>query len=94
MNIEDIPYLKKEADLSSGMGFDGKAAIHPDQIEAITNSFLPDKKDIEEAKEILKAFNSSKEAVIAHKGKMIDMPIVLSMEKRLRLVGIDPKNID
>ena len=94
MNIEDISYLKKEADLSSGMGFDGKAAIHPDQIEPITNSFLPDEKDIEEAKEILKAFNSSKEAVIAHKGKMIDMPIVLSMEKRLRLVGIDPKNID
>ena len=80
--------------MSSGLGFDGKAAIHPDQIESITKSFLPDAKDIEEAKEILKAFNSSKEAVIAHKGKMIDMPIVLSMEKRLKLVGIDPKNID
>jgi len=94
MNIEDISSLKREADLSSGMGFDGKAAIHPDQIESITKSFLPDTNDIEEAKEILKAFNSSKEAVIAYKGKMIDMPIVLSMEKRLKLVGIDPKNID
>ena len=94
MNIEDIPSLKREAGLSSSLGFDGKAAIHPDQIESITKSFLPDAKDIEEAKEILKAFNSSKEAVIAHKGKMIDMPIVLSMEKRLKLVGIDPKNID
>ena len=94
MNIEDLSSLKREADLSSGMGFDGKAAIHPDQIEPITKSFLPDEKGIQEAKEILKAFNSSKEAVIAYKGKMIDMPIVLSMEKRLKLVGIDPKNID
>jgi hypothetical protein len=39
-------------------------------------------------------FSSSSEAVITYKGKMIDMPIVLSMEKRLRLVGIDPTNID
>ena len=38
--------------------------------------------------------SSSSEAVIAYKGKMIDMPIVLSMEKRLRLVGIELKNID
>ena len=59
-----------------------------------TKSFLPNESDIQEAKEIIKLFNSSSEAVIAYKGKMIDMPIVLSMEKRLRLVGIDPKNID
>jgi hypothetical protein len=25
---------------------------------------------------------------------MIDNPVILSLEKRLRLVGIDPKNID
>ena len=45
-------------------------------------------------KEIIKAFNESSSAVMAFKGRMIDLPIVLSMEKRLRLVGIDPKNID
>ena len=94
MNIEDISNLENESVLSSGLGFDGKAAIHPNQIEAITKSFLPNESDIQEAKEIIKLFNSSSEAVIAYKGKMIDMPIVLSMEKRLRLVGIDPKNID
>ena len=31
---------------------------------------------------------------MAFNGRMIDQPIILSMEKRLRLVGIDPKNID
>ena len=88
MNIEDISSLEKESVLSNGLGFDGKAAIHPNQIETITKSFLPNESDIQEAKEIIKLFNSSSEAVIAYKGKMIDMPIVLSMEKRLRLVGI------
>ena len=94
MNIEDISSLKKESVLANGLGFDGKAAIHPNQIETITKSFLPNESDIQEAKEIIKLFSSSSEAVIAYKGKMIDMPIVLSMEKRLRLVGIELKNID
>jgi len=94
MDIEDLSSLENESTLSKRLGFDGKAAIHPNQIEPITKSFLPNEKDIEEAKGIIKAFNSSPEAVIAYEGKMIDMPIVLSMEKRLRLVGIDPKNID
>ena len=94
MNIEDISSLQKESVLSNGLGFDGKAAIHPNQIETITKSFLPNESDIQEAKEIIKLFSSSSEAVIAYKGKMIDMPIVISMEKRLKLVGIDPKNID
>ena len=94
MNIEDISSLENESVLSNGLGFDGKAAIHPNQIETITKSFLPNESDIQEAKEIIKLFNSSSEAVIAYKGKMIDMPIVLSMEKRLRLVGIELKNID
>ena len=94
MHIEDISSLQKESVLSNGLGFDGKAAIHPNQIETITKSFLPNESDIQEAKEIIKLFNSSSEAVIAYKGKMIDMPIVLSMEKRLRLVGIELKNID
>ena len=94
MNIEDMSSLENESVLSNGLGFDGKAAIHPNQIESIIKSFLPNEADIQEAKEIIKLFNSSSEAVIAFKGKMIDLPIVLSMEKRLRLVGIDPKNID
>ena len=50
--------------------------------------------EVKEAKNIIKAFNSSTAAVIAYEGKMIDQPIILSMEKRLRLVGIDPKTID
>ena len=94
MNIDDISSLENESSLSKGMGFDGKAAIHPDQIKPINHSFLPDEKDIQEAKEIIKAFNSSQEAVITYKGKMIDSPIILSMERRLRLVGVDPENID
>lgn len=94
MSIEDLDALAKESKKSKAMGFNGKAAIHPSQLEVIRSSFIPNAQEIEEAKEIIKAFNNSSSAVIAFKGKMIDKPVILSMEKRLRLVGIDPKNID
>jgi citrate lyase beta subunit len=94
MSIEDLDALAKESKKSKAMGFNGKAAIHPSQLEVIRSSFIPNAQEIEEAKEIIKAFDNSSSAVIAFKGKMIDKPVILSMEKRLRLVGIDPKNID
>ena len=60
----------------------------------MTEIYKEHEDEIEEAKEIIKAFNDASSAVIAYKGKMIDLPVILSMEKRLKLVGIDPKNID
>ena len=90
MSISSIDELKQESMLASKMGFNGKAAIHPSQIESILEAFLPTKKEIEEAKEILEAFNASPEGAVALQGKMIDLPVVKSMERRLRLAGIDP----
>ena len=72
MDINDLESLEKESKKSKSLGFDGKAAIHPNQLEVIQKSFLPTDEEV----------------------KMIDQPIILSMEKRLRLVGIDPKTID
>ena len=84
----------EESKKAKALGFNGKAAIHPNQLDVIKSSFLPNEREIYEAKEIIKAFKKSSSAVMAFNGRMIDQPIILSMEKRLRLVGIDPKNID
>ena len=94
MNIDNLDALQEERKRSKAMGFNGKAAIHPSQLPVIKNSFIPNEDEIAEAIEIIKAFNDASSAVIAYKGKMIDLPVILSMEKRLKLVGIDPKNID
>lgn len=90
MSISSLDELKQESKLSSKMGFNGKAAIHPSQIEPILEAFLPTENEIEEAKEILIAFVNASKGAVAFKGKMIDLPVVKSMETRLRLAGIDP----
>jgi len=94
MDIVNLDMLQEESKKAKALGFNGKAAIHPSQIDVIKGSFLPNEQEINEAREIIKAFRESSSAVIAFNGRMIDQPIILSMEKRLRLVGIDPKNID
>ena len=94
MDIDNLQSLEVESKKSKALGFNGKAAIHPNQIDIIKRSFLPTDQEITEAKEIIKAFNYSPSAVISFNGKLIDNPVILSLEKRLRLVGIDPKNID
>ena len=94
MDIDNLDKLQEESKKAKALGFNGKAAIHPNQLDVIKSSFLPDEREIYEAKEIIKAFKKSSSAVMAFNGRMIDQPIILSMEKRLRLVGIDPKNID
>jgi len=90
MNISSLDELEEESLLSSKMGFNGKAAIHPVQIDPILKAFLPTQEEVDEAKEILAAFANADEGALAFKGKMIDLPVVKSMEKRLRLAGIDP----
>ena len=51
---------------------------------------MPTNKEIEEAKEVLKAFSAASDGAVALNGKMIDLPVVKSMERRLRLAGVDP----
>lgn len=71
------------------LGMNGKACIHPIQIDEINQCFTPSKKDIEYAKRILEA---EKEAMSQGKGafsvdgKMIDKPIIMRARKLLEKV--------
>ena len=90
MDIASPERLKQESHLSSKLGFNGKAVIHPTQIDHVLDAFLPSAEEIEEAKDILIAFSGSSEGALMVNGKMVDLPVVKSMEKRLLLAGMNP----
>ncbi|OLY84879.1 Citrate lyase subunit beta-like protein, mitochondrial [Smittium mucronatum] len=77
------------------MGFTGKQAIHPSQIETIHEMFCPSSESVDKAVRIIKGFEeNASDGVGAFEldGKMIDMPVVKWAEKVLakaRLSGID-----
>ena len=89
MDTLDTKGLESESKLSKSIGFNGKATINPSQINVVKKYFLPTDDEIEEAKEIIQAFNEGNKGVFSFKGKVIDKPIIKIMENRLMISGND-----
>jgi citrate lyase subunit beta / citryl-CoA lyase len=70
-------------------GFNAKFAIHPDQIQAINDGFLPDQSEIDYANSVVAAFHAAEGAgAVQLEGKMLDKPhltqaiLILQLAKR------------
>jgi citrate lyase beta subunit len=79
----DAPYgdfrneagLEKSCQQAASLGYDGKWAIHPTQLDTINETFTPSFEDIRRAQIILKAYEDVKasgEGATALDGKMVD----------------------
>ncbi len=76
-DIKDIEGLKIDCEKAKKIGFDGKSAIHPDQLEIINQTFNLTQKEINEAVNIIKMYESlGRPGVFSYKGKMIDKPLI------------------
>ncbi len=74
-NFKDPEGLKKSCNIAAALGCDGKWAIHPNQIDTINETFVPDEEEIEQAKKVLAAYERAREekhGAVAIDGKMID----------------------
>ncbi|MCQ8875340.1 CoA ester lyase [Mesorhizobium sp. LMG17149] len=68
------------------MGFGGKMAIHPRQIEPIRNGFRPSDNDITWARDIIGAASSGEASLV--KGEMVDRPVVERARQVLRRAAL------
>jgi citrate lyase subunit beta/citryl-CoA lyase len=74
-DFRDTEGLKAEAMEGLRDGFSGKAAIHPDQVAPINAAFTPSAADIERARRIVAAFETSAATGVASlDGKLLDRP--------------------
>ncbi len=90
-DISDKEGLLKECRSIVGLGFTGKAAIHPDQIETIHHAFMPDAKEFRKAIRIMEAAENAKKegkGVISVDGKMVDAPVVARARHLLELADL------
>ncbi len=91
-DINDLEGLKEETIMVKRLGFTGKAAIHPNQIDVINSVFLPLDEEVEEAVSIVKAsriVEKQGKGVVVVDGKMVDAPVVRRAERILMLAGVD-----
>jgi citrate lyase subunit beta/citryl-CoA lyase len=78
-DIEDATGLQEQTEFVLELGFDGKLAIHPDQIPVINEAFTPASDEIEWAEKVLAGQERASEAdagVFTVDDQMIDPPLV------------------
>jgi citrate lyase beta subunit len=78
-NFKDPKGLQRSAALACALGYDGKWAIHPDQIDVINQVFSPSKEDIDRAIKVLAAHKEAQEkglGAVAVEGRMVDQATV------------------
>ena len=86
-DVGDMEGLKRWAQNSRALGFEGMGCIHPAQIPAIHAAFAPSAKEIERAQKIVAAFEEATRrgvAVVSLGSKMIDPPVV---QRAVKLVA-------
>ncbi|HLJ26684.1 MAG TPA: CoA ester lyase [Candidatus Angelobacter sp.] len=89
LQFRDLKQCEDDARAAAEMGFDGKWAIHPDQIEVINRIFTPSPEEITRASEILelyhKADSESGTGVIVYKDEMVDAANLHAEWKKLAI---------
>jgi len=59
INIQDLKGLEQEAQLARRLGFQGKVAIYPTQVEVINRVFTPSVEEISYARKVITAFEEA-----------------------------------
>ena len=96
-DIDDLEGLREQAAMSVGLGFSGKAAIHPSQIAVIHEAFRPEEKDVRKAERIVRGAREAEErglGVVAVDGRMVDAPVVAQAQRTLELARLAGMEVD
>lgn len=81
LDLEDPEGMLQEAELVRDLGFSGKGAIHPKQINAINDTFTPDEAMVARAQRILEEFAAADTGLVVIDGKLIEKPVLREMER-------------
>ena len=83
-DVADMDALRRWAENSRALGFEGMGCIHPAQIAVVHESFAPSQAEIDKALKIVAAFEDAQQrglGVVSLGSKMIDPPVVERAKK-------------
>ena len=89
VGFRDPDGLRTDAGAARQMGFTGKFAIHPAQIDIINETFSPHPDDVEYARTVVAAWEEAESAgrgSLSIDGRMVDVPVVKRAQNLLALV--------
>ena len=89
MNLKDTQMLREECLIARELGFVGKMAIHPTQLDVMHEVFSPSAEEIEYARGLIAAFREGEArgvGAVKYEGMMVDYANVRLAERTLALV--------
>jgi citrate lyase subunit beta/citryl-CoA lyase len=78
LQISDIDGLVAETRQGKQLGYEGKACIHPNQVEPVNTVYTPTPEEVAYARDLLAAFDQAVaegKGAVAFRGRMLDGPI-------------------
>lgn len=81
--LRDVTIVKRDAVGAAMLGFQGKFAIHPSQVDVIRQSFQPSGAELEWCRRLLAA--APAQGVFLFEGEMIDEPILRRAKRTIAL---------
>jgi citrate lyase subunit beta/citryl-CoA lyase len=87
LNTQDHEGLAEDARRARNLGFNGKAAIYPMQIDIINEVFSPTRAEYDQAREILDVVREAEargRGVSTYNGKLLDGPLITMAENVVR----------
>lgn len=96
LDIPDMEGLAAETRQGKQLGYEGKACIHPNQVEPVNAVYTPTQDEVTYARELVAAFEQAVaegKGAVAFRGRMIDGPIaeieklVLERARKAGLIG-------
>ncbi|MET3806525.1 citrate lyase subunit beta/citryl-CoA lyase [Nakamurella sp. UYEF19] len=76
LNISDDAGLEEEAEDAAASGFAGTVCIHPRQVPIVRAAYHPSAESVAWATDVLAAADGAGNGVFAHRGQMVDEPVL------------------
>lgn len=89
-DFEDEAGLREDTAVARRLGYDGKLAVHPGQIDPIHEAFAPDEAEVAWAERVLEAkreADTNGRGAFEVDGEMIDRPLIERAERLLELAA-------
>ncbi len=88
LDFKNLGRVEDEARTAQALGFTGKAALHPSNIETVNTVFTPSPEAIARARQIIDLFERSETGLVVLDGKLIEAPVVRAMREVLAMAAM------
>lgn len=89
-DLNDADSLRRDCQRARALGFRGKMAIHPRQVDVINDVFTPAAADVDRARRLIDTYEASRaqgQGVTTMDGRMVELPIVERARRTLALAA-------